>query len=143
MEERLIQTSEPVGLEIRLARTAAEVTAAQRLRYEVFAEEMGARLASAALGLDRDDFDRHCDHLIVRAGADVVGTYRMLAPQGRRRAGGWYCASEFDVGGLERFAEHTVRAAAPASIPPIAPSTPSRPRGRASLLTSRDPAHAS
>lgn len=108
MEERLIESSEPLGLEIRLARTAAEITAAQRLRYQVFAEEMGARLASAALGLDRDDFDRHCDHLIVRAGTDVVGTYRMLAPEGRRRAGGWYCASEFDVGGLERFAERTV-----------------------------------
>ena len=48
MEERLIESSEPVGLEIRLARTAAEITAAQRLRYEVFAEEMGAHLPSAA-----------------------------------------------------------------------------------------------
>lgn len=108
MQERLIDLPEPSGLEVRLAQTPAEVRAAQRLRYTVFAEEMGARLASAALGLDRDRLDAHCDHLIVRAGRDVIGTYRMLPPSGRRRAGGWYCASEFDVRGLAAFADRTV-----------------------------------
>jgi putative hemolysin len=108
MQERLIESPESSGLEIRLAQTPAEVRAAQRLRYEVFAEEMGARLPSAALGLDCDQFDLYCDHLIVRAGKEVVGTYRILSPEGRRRAGGWYCAAEFEVSALERFAAHTV-----------------------------------
>jgi putative hemolysin len=108
MQERLIASPEPTGLEVRLAQTPAEVRAAQRLRYRVFAEEMGARLASAALGLDRDGLDPHCDHLVVRAGGAVIGTYRMLSPAGRRRAGGWYCASEFDVCRLEAFADRTV-----------------------------------
>ena len=107
-QERLIQSTEPSGLAIRLAQTPAEVRAAQRLRYEVFGEEMGAHLASATLGLDRDRFDAYCDHLIVRAGGDVVGTYRILPPAGRRRAGGWYCASEFDVARLEHFGDATV-----------------------------------
>jgi putative hemolysin len=108
MQERLIDSPEPTGLEVRLAQTPAEVRAAQRLRYAVFADEMGARLASAALGLDRDRLDPHCDHLIVRAAGDVIGTYRMLSPAGRRGAGGWYCASEFDVRRLETFADRTV-----------------------------------
>src|SRR5262245_29755254 len=107
-QEPLTHSREPNGLDIRLAETPAEVRAAQRLRYEVFGEEMGARLASAALGLDRDRFDAYCDHLIVRAGGNVVGTYRILPPAGRRRAGGWYCANEFDVSRLQPFAEETV-----------------------------------
>jgi putative hemolysin len=108
IQEPLNQSTGPSGLAIRLAETPAEVRAAQRLRYEVFGEEMGAQLASATLGLDRDRFDPYCDHLIVRAGRDVVGTYRILPPEGRRRAGGWYCASEFDVARLQSFADHTV-----------------------------------
>jgi putative hemolysin len=102
---------EAAPLEIRLARTAGEVRAAQHLRYTVFAEELGARLsAGGEQGLDRDRFDAHCDHLIVRAPASnrVVGTYRILPPAGRRRAGGWYCAGEFDVARLEALADHTV-----------------------------------
>ena len=110
MHERLVHTIAPAGLDVRLAETAAEIRQAQRLRYAVFAEEMGARLpGGTALGLDRDRFDPHCDHLIVRArtGGRVVGTYRILPPEGRRRAGGWYCTAEFDVGPLETFADCT------------------------------------
>src|SRR5262245_54870141 len=92
-QERLTHSREPERTGVRLAGTRAEVRAAQRLRYAVFGEEMGARLASAALGLDRDRFDAYCDHLIVRAGGNVVGTYRSLPPAGRRRAGGWYRAN--------------------------------------------------
>ena len=101
----------PAGLEVRLAQTAGEIRQAQRLRYAVFAKELGAHLPDgAAAGLDRDRFDPYCDHLIVRArrGGRVVGTYRILAPEGRRRAGGWYCAAEFDVGRLYDFADGIV-----------------------------------
>lgn len=111
LEEQIIQPAEPPGLEVRLAETAADVRAAQRLRYEVFAEELGARLGGGAdTRLDRDRFDAYCDHLIVRAqpSGDVVGTYRILPPDGRRRAGGWYCADEFDVSRLQSFAERTI-----------------------------------
>lgn len=87
---------------VRLAASAAEVRRAQRLRFEVFALEMGARLPSAALGIDCDAFDRHCDHLLVteRGSGRVVGTYRMLPPNRTAVAGGWYCAGEFDVARL-------------------------------------------
>ena len=87
---------------VRLATSAADLQAAQRLRYEVFALEMGARLGSAASGLDRDRWDDFCDHLLVceRASGRVVGTYRMLPPAAAAAAAGWYCAGEFEVRAL-------------------------------------------
>lgn len=96
------------GLEVCLAESAAEVRAAQRLRYRVFADELGARLPEARHGVDRDCFDRFCDHLLVRDGDRVVGTYRMLAPDRCVEAGGWYCAAEFDVARLEPIASEAV-----------------------------------
>jgi putative hemolysin len=63
---------------------------------------MGARLDSPEQGLDIDLYDRWCEHLIVRdtGSGEVVGTYRMLPPERVAAAGGWYCASEFDVAAL-------------------------------------------
>jgi putative hemolysin len=96
-------------LHVGLAESADEVRDALQLRYAVFAEELGAQLADGiATGIDRDRFDAHCDHLVVRCGAAVVGTYRILPPEGRRRAGGWYCADEFDVAALAPFADQTI-----------------------------------
>ncbi len=51
-------------LYVSIARTQAEIEEAQRLRYKVFAEEMGAQLSGTG-GLDIDGFDQFCDHLIV------------------------------------------------------------------------------
>lgn len=81
----------------------AEVRAAQRLRYRVFAGEMGAVLRSPQPGLDVDPFDPYCDHLVVREDrtGEIVGTYRMLPPESARRAGGLYCETEFEVPGLD------------------------------------------
>jgi len=67
-------------LNVGLANTPAEVRAAQRLRYQVFAEEMGARLDCAEPGIDADRFDPYCQHLLVRDldRQRVVGCYRIL-----------------------------------------------------------------
>ena len=43
-----------------------EIKEAQRLRYKVFAEEMGAHLPVNEDGLDIDEFDAYCDHLLIR-----------------------------------------------------------------------------
>ncbi len=104
-------------LSVRWARHLDEVRAAQRLRYAVFADEMGARLSlppGAPAGHDVDAFDAHCEHLLVCAGHDddevggagrpldhVVGTYRVLTPAGARRAGGLYSDGEFDLSALD------------------------------------------
>ncbi len=93
-------------LETVWARHLDEVRAAQRLRYRVFVDEMGARLSPPAgtpPGHDADAFDDHCEHLLVRtaatgdAPARVVGTYRVLTPWAARRAGGFYSEGEFDL----------------------------------------------
>ena len=85
-----------------LAGCDTDVRAAQRLRYRVFAEELGARLPADAGGVDRDAFDEHCDHLLLRerGSGTVVGTYRLLPADRALRAGGFYSATEFDLGRL-------------------------------------------
>ena len=85
-----------------VARDDAEVRAAQRLRHLVFAEELGARLPTTVAGLDVDEFDEFCDHLVVRdeTSGEIVGTYRMLPPERAAEAGGLYSETEFDLSAL-------------------------------------------
>lgn len=85
-------------LHYSFARSPSEVMEAQRLRYKVFAEEMGAKLPGHD-ELDRDGFDAFCEHLLVRdvETGKVVGTYRILDPQMAEQAGGYYSAGEFDL----------------------------------------------
>jgi len=95
---------------IELAETASDVRAAQRLRHQVFAQEMGIPLQGADAGIDRDPFDAYCDHLLIRErhSEEVVGTYRILTADRAREAGGFYSANEFDLSrlsGLRRIVE--------------------------------------
>ena len=93
------QTGPNSRYSLLLSTNAAEVEAAQRLRYRVFAEELGATLSGSDSGLDVDRFDQYCDHLVVRADqtGEIVGTYRMLPPDAAVAAGGYYCETEFDM----------------------------------------------
>jgi putative hemolysin len=93
-----------------LARTQNELEAAQRIRFKVFAEEMGAKLPSAHLGLDIDRFDQFCDHLLVRdhGNEKVVGTYRILPPEQAVKAGGYYSETEFDISRLAHLRDRMV-----------------------------------
>jgi putative hemolysin len=96
------------NLGLRLAETAAEVDAAQALRYRVFYEEMGARAdaATAASRRDADEFDAVADHLLVldhdlgNGPEAVVGTYRMIRRPGAQRLGRFYSESEYDIAPL-------------------------------------------
>ncbi len=94
------------SLEVRLARSPAEIAAAQNVRYRVFFEELGARgsIASASERRDADRFDDVCDHLLVvdtgLAGSDldrIVGTYRLLRDEMAVAAGGFYSNDEFEL----------------------------------------------
>lgn len=94
-------------LEVRLAETSSEIAAAQRLRYQVFCEEMGARTSAsnARLRRDIDAHDAICDHLLVIDHAEaghpqVVGTYRLLRQDVAMAHGGFYSAGEFDLSPL-------------------------------------------
>lgn len=91
-------------LSVGLARSALVIEDAQRLRYKVFAEEMGA-LIGGGTGLDVDEFDAHCDHIVVRDRDTlrVVGTYRVLPPHRARAIGRLYSESEFDLRRLDHL----------------------------------------
>ncbi len=87
------------NVQVGWARHQDEVRQAQRLRFDVFAAEMGARLATTIPGHDIDLFDDYCEHLLVRdvPSQQVIGTYRVLTPAQARRIGGTYSDNEFDL----------------------------------------------
>jgi len=87
-------------LEVKIATDPKEIEEAQRLRFQVFNLELSKGLKSSyARGLDIDEFDAYCEHLIVRdlATGDVVGTYRLLRGSQARRHIGFYSEKEFDL----------------------------------------------
>ncbi|HEX7048374.1 MAG TPA: GNAT family N-acyltransferase [Gammaproteobacteria bacterium] len=89
-------------LTVGLAFSPEEVRESQRLRYSIFAEEMGARLVTPERGLDIDDYDPWCQHVIVRdrLTREVVASTRVLVDRDARLAGGFYSETEFDIGNL-------------------------------------------
>lgn len=97
-------------LRVTLASSEQEVIAAQRLRYSVFADEMGARLNTPVAGVDEDEFDPFCEHLIVRdeSTGSIVGTYRLLPPDAARRLGKYYTEDEFDLSSLAHIRSRMV-----------------------------------
>ena len=104
-------------LRVSWASCEEEVRQAQCLRYRVFAMEMGAMLTPVTgmmPGLDVDAFDPFCDHLLVKAVSCsdddglLVGTYRVLAPDAARRAGGLYMDTEFDLTPLSKLRSRSV-----------------------------------
>ncbi len=97
-------------LQVSWARHLDELREAQRLRHQVFAQEMGATLTTPIAGHDIDAFDDYCEHLLVRDAHSqrVIGTYRMLTPAQARRAGGMYADQEFDLAPIASLRPHAV-----------------------------------
>lgn len=99
---------------VKIAETEAELRGAQRLRYRVFVEEMGAtaRPEEHAARLEWDEFDPYFDHLILLADGDgteamdpldrVVGVYRLMRDDAAKAGRGFYGATEYDLSLLER-----------------------------------------
>ena len=98
-------------MEVRLARNAEEIAAAQEVRFRVFYDEMGAR-SDLGKGLERRDADRFdaiCDHLVVfdteiegPQHKKIVGTYRLLRQERAIESGGFYSDEEFELETLIR-----------------------------------------
>jgi len=95
---------------VGFARGVEAIRAAQRLRWKVFAGELGGRPPGRARGLDEDIFDPYCEHLVVRdnEGGEVVGTYRILPPQAARRIGCYYSETGFDLTRLRPLRDRLV-----------------------------------
>lgn len=98
------------AIKVSWAKHQDEVREAQKLRYSVFANEMGARLPATIPGHDIDLFDDYCEHLLVRDGETnaVIGTYRVLTPVQAKRVGGTYTDTEFDLTRLRNMRERMV-----------------------------------
>ncbi len=98
------------GILVSWARHQDEVRQAQRLRYRIFADEMGARLDTWLPGHDIDLFDDYCEHLLVRQQetGEVIGTYRVLTPAQAVRVGSTYSDTEFDLTRLRGLRERMV-----------------------------------
>jgi putative hemolysin len=92
-------TESSARLYVELASSEADIHASQRLRYAVFAQELGARLASAERGIDEDHFDAYCQHLLVRERdtGRIVATTRLMTDEAAARAGGFYSQGEFEL----------------------------------------------
>jgi putative hemolysin len=87
------------SLSVGIAQSEREIHEAKKLRYRIFADELGANLPTRTPGVDHDIYDPYCEHLIVRdenSGA-VVGTYRILSPEKACKIGGYYSETEFDL----------------------------------------------
>ena len=93
------------NLSVGLAESEREILAAQKLRYQVFGQEMGAKLSSRVPGVDQDIYDPYCDHLVCRNedSGEIIGTYRILSPEKARKIGGYYTENEFDLTRLQHL----------------------------------------
>lgn len=106
----MLQTSvarkQAADFQVRLAVSPADLRAAQRLRYDVFVTELGARgsLVDHKERLERDALDAFCDHLLLIEPQDnrVIGVYRLMGPEHIAKAGRYYSATEYDLGPLLR-----------------------------------------
>ena len=89
-------------LTLKFAQTPEQLDAIQALRYQIFGLEMGAKIPTAELERDIDEFDDYFDHMMVidNQTEKIVGTYRLLNPENARKAGRLYAEGEFDLGNL-------------------------------------------
>jgi len=92
-------------LTLKLAQSCSEIEEALRLRYRVFVEEANNQALSHPSGLEQDEYDAICDHLIVRDQntAEVVGTYRLLPGERALRYRGFYSETEFDLSAFQAY----------------------------------------
>lgn len=98
------------SLIVRLAQSETEITASQKLRYQIFCGEMGGT-ASPEIQQQKRDFDRYdevCDHLLVidkdvTENHGIVGTYRLLRRAPMQKIGQFYTESEFDLSALKAY----------------------------------------
>lgn len=96
------------SITLRVAETADEIHAAQRLRYKIFYEEFGVVPPPqiAAEGRDYDEYDSYADHLIaidetqVDPQKRIIGTYRLFRSEKLPEGMPFYSTQEFDISPL-------------------------------------------
>jgi len=100
--------SETQQFVVKLAENHEEVESAQRLRYEIFNLEQGRGLKkSEKFGIDFDEYDEYCLHLMVleKSSENVIGTYRAHLGCIANSAKGFYSSREYELHGLYKVAD--------------------------------------
>jgi len=106
----LIDSLETYGT--RLAASEADVRAAQALHFQVFNLELNEGLEeSVSTGLDADQFDAVCDHLLVEhlPSGEIVGTYRMQTGGSAKINRGYYSEQEFEFHPFETLRSEIIK----------------------------------
>ncbi|MCM8780062.1 MAG: GNAT family N-acetyltransferase [Candidatus Omnitrophica bacterium] len=87
-------------LEVGLARSEAEINQCQKLRADIF----DAGNSQHPNGRECDEYDRFCDHLIVRDRKQdlIVGTYRLL-PSFKAKTVGFHAEKIFDITNIKKI----------------------------------------
>ncbi len=96
----------PANLKIKIGCSQEELVEALKLRYQVFYREIkGEEPTASDNGIDRDEFDEFCEHLIVVDNDKdaVIGTYRMLLDSAARKGIGFYSSTKFDLTNFGRL----------------------------------------
>src|SRR3954470_10699925 len=109
MNDELHPTNPRAGYSLATA-APDEVREIQLLRRHVFTAEFGSQLPTLVDGLDADEFDEHCDHLVVRENSSraIVATYRMMTPGCGSTVGSRFGDRVFDLGSLHHIAADLV-----------------------------------
>lgn len=91
--------------DVYLASNTDEIRESQRLRYQIFIDEMGAKISNNGSEYDIDHYDDYCQHLLVRdiATGKLVASTRLLGDGQALRAGGYYSINEFDLDELDQL----------------------------------------
>jgi L-ornithine Nalpha-acyltransferase len=109
LQENVLENIAAGGLRVVIASSRKEIENAKKLRFDVFFKEMGAIADNKVMssGLDHDEFDDYCDHLLVldekiKDNNPVVGTYRLLRGRPARNIGRFYSEAEFDISKIKQ-----------------------------------------
>lgn len=101
-----MSTHEP-EFELRLASSTEDIRAGQRLRYEVFVEELGGSsdLVDHVARIECDTYDPDFDHLLLidhaSPGSPAVGVYRLMRSDMLGATGRFYSEAEYDLSVLK------------------------------------------
>lgn len=87
---------------VEVAESQEEINKCLQLRFQVFSEELGAELKSDNAGLDKDQYDQYCIHLMVidHTSNKVIATTRLLTSDAAYQAGGYYSDTEFNLSNI-------------------------------------------
>lgn len=85
---------------VKTADSREELHMALRLRHDVFLSELLNK--QKRNGMDRDRFDKLCDHLIIidKRSGNLIGTYRLQSSLHTKK---WYTATEFHMKQIKRL----------------------------------------